>query len=243
MTPSLPAHGPYVSAQGRARVTTVLLIAGAVISGLLIVAEIIQLAFPEFSEGQQVSDNAGGLLGLVLYSLLTILGALVFVATVIVFLMWLHRVSSNLPAFGYWRSQGYSPAWAIGSFFVPFVNLAVPYQAIKDIWQKSRPASSEPFSFSHSPPGFFPAWWGFWLASNFATNAHFRMSGNPGFRDAALIAGIISEMLSIPAAVFAIQVVRDIVKRQEQAIAHMRPNEQFPVPPPPPTFEQAGEKV
>ena len=243
MTPSLSSHGPYVSAQGRARVTKVLLITCAVISGLLIVAEILQLAFPEFSEGQQLSDNTGGLLGLVLFSLLTILRFIVIVATAIVFLMWLHRVSSNLPAFGHWKSQGYSPGWAVGSFFVPFGNLVIPYQAIKDIWRKSCPASSESFSFSNSPPGFFPAWWGFWLASNFATNAHFRMIGAPGFRDAALIVGIISQMLSIAAAVFAIQVVSDIVKRQETAIEHVKPNQQFPIPPQPPLFGPTGEQI
>lgn len=243
MTPSLPSHGPYVSARSRARVTAISLIAGAVISALLIVAEIIQLAFPQFSTGQDPADNPGGMIGLFLYLGLTVLGFVVFVITAIVFLMWLHRVSSNLPAFGYWKSQGYSPAWAVGSFFVPFVNLVVPYQAIKDIWQKSRPASAESFSFVKSPPGFFPAWWGFWLASNFATNAHFRMSGNPDFRDAALIVGIVSEVLSIAAVAFAIQVINEIVKRQEEAIEHVTPNQQFPVPPLPPTFAPSGEQT
>jgi hypothetical protein len=69
------------------------------------------------------------------------------------------------------------------------------------------------------------------------------MSGNPGFRDAALILGIISQMLSIAAAAFAIQVVSEIVKRQEQAIEHVRPNERFPPPPPPPIFEQPVEQT
>lgn len=243
MTPSLPSHGPYVSPRSRARAATILLIAGAVISGLLIITEIIQMAFPEFAEGQRLADNTGGLIGLFLYSALTLLGLVVYLATIVVFLIWLHRVSSNQYAFGYWKSQGYSPAWAIGSFFVPFVNLVVPYQAIKDIWQKSRPAVSDSFSFDKSPPGFFPAWWGFWLASNFGTNAHFRMSQNPGFRDGALIMGIISEMLSIAAAAFAIQVINDIVKRQEQTIEHVKPNQQFPVPPLPPKFEPTGEQT
>src|ERR1700752_3754844 len=117
-SPALSSHGPYVSARGRARVATIFLITCAVISALLIVAEIIRLAFPEIAEGQEFSDNAGGLIGLFLYSALTLLGFVVFVITVIFFLRWLHRVSNNQYAFGYWKSQGYSPAWAIGSFFV-----------------------------------------------------------------------------------------------------------------------------
>jgi hypothetical protein len=180
LTPSPWSHGPYVSAHTRARVVTILLSAGALISGLLVVVEVAQLAFPAFTEGQQLEDNPGGLASLFLYLALTLLGVAVFIATAILFLMWLHRCSTNLPAFGHWKSQGYSPAWTVGSFFVPIANLFVPYQATKEIWQKSLPANSDLFSFSTSPPGFFAAWWGFWLTSNFATNIHFRMSGKSG---------------------------------------------------------------
>ena len=83
VTPALPSHGPYVSPRGRARVATAFLIAGAVINGLLIIAEIIQLAFPMFRAGDQLADNPGGWFGLVLYSLLAVLRFLVYVGTVI----------------------------------------------------------------------------------------------------------------------------------------------------------------
>ena len=215
---------------------TILLGAGALISGLLIVVEIAQLAFPAFTEGQELEDNPGGLASLFLYLALTFLGVAVFLATAIVFLMWLHRCSTNLPAFGHWKSAGYSPAWTVGSFFVPIANLFVPYQATKEIWQKSLPANSDMFSFSSSPPGFFPAWWGCWLVSNFATNIHFRMTGTQELRDAGIIVGIVSEVLSIAAAIFAIQVIREIGHRQEEAIREMGQVEQFPAPPPPPVF-------
>jgi len=216
-----------------------LLIIAAVIKSLLILTGIAQLAFPAFTKGQEATDNAGGLAASISYAALTLLSFVVFVITAVVFLMWLHRVCSNLPAFGHWKSGGYSPGWAVGSFFVPLGNLAMPYQAVKEIWQKSRPANSQSFSFSSSPPGFFPAWWGFWLTSNFALNIHFRMS-KAEFRDARIIIGIIASALSITAAAFAIEVIKEIVRRQEETIAHVRPNEQFPVPPPPPIFDAAA---
>jgi len=128
-----------------------------VCSALLILAEVAQLGFPEFAAGQAFDDNPGGLAALLLYLAFTILRGVIFIITTVGFLMWLHRSSSNLPAFGYWKSQGYSPAWAVGSFFVPIANLFMPYKALKEIWQKSRPANSQSFSFSSSPPGFFPA--------------------------------------------------------------------------------------
>ena len=156
MTPSPTPQTSYVSAHPRGRIAIILLVIGAACSALIILAEIGQIAFSDFSEGQEVADNPGGFAASLLYALLTLLGIVIFIVTAIVFLMWLHRSSSNLTSFGYWKSQGYSPAWTVGSFFVPIANLFVPYQTTKYVWQKSRPATSESFSFSHSPPGFFP---------------------------------------------------------------------------------------
>ena len=126
----------------------ILLVIGAVCSALIILAEICQILFPEFTSGQELTDNPGGFAALTAYAGLTLLGFVIFVVTVIAFLIWLHRSSTNLTAFGYWKSQGYSPAWAVGSFFLPIVNLFVPYQATKEIWQKSKPSNSQSFSFS-----------------------------------------------------------------------------------------------
>src|SRR5262249_16329953 len=147
-----------------------LLIAGAVCSGLIIIAEVFSLLFPAFREGQELANNPGGFAALMLHALFTLLGFAILVANGVLFLISVHRSSTHLRAFGPWNSPSHSPAWAVGSFFVPFANFYVPYQAIKEIWLKSRPGDSQSFSFETSPPGFFPAWWGFWLASNIATN-------------------------------------------------------------------------
>jgi hypothetical protein len=75
----------------------------------------------------------------------------VYIATAVAFLMWLYRASNNVAAFGQ-RTQ-HSSGWAVGSFFVPIMNLFVPYQATKDIWQKSEP-DAQSFSFGVPVPGF-----------------------------------------------------------------------------------------
>jgi len=161
----------------------------------------------------------------------------VFVATVVVFMIWLYRACNNLPAFGANRRYiGYSPGWAVGSFFVPFANLVVPYRAIKELWQKSVPADAEGFSYAISPPGFFAAWWGFWIISNFAANAYFRMTAAEAPREVTAIVGIVSEVLSVAAAGFAIMVVRDIDRRQQEASKNLPASHGWPSPPPPPDF-------
>jgi len=63
------------------------------------------------------------------------------------------------------------------------------------------------------------------------------------FRDAKVITGIIASALSIAAAAFAIQVIKEIVQRQEETIEHVRPDEQFPPPPPPPIFDRPREQT
>lgn len=157
MTPSPAPQTSYVSAHSRGRLTRILLVGGAVCSALIIVVEIGQILAPEFNQGEEIADNPGGYTVLVLYLLLTLLGFVIFVATAIVFLLWLHRSASNLTAFGYWKSQGYSPAWAVGSFFVPIVNLFVPYQATKYVWQKKVvPQILNLFRSQPRHPGSFP---------------------------------------------------------------------------------------
>jgi hypothetical protein len=222
-----------VSAHNRARLLTVLLIVGAVISLLTIPSHILDLSVAPLGEDQDISDNPGGFLALAFTGVLGLATIAVYIATVVVFLMWLYRVSNNVAAFG--ATTQHSSGWAVGSFFVPIMNLFVPYQAVRDIWKKSEPNATDAFSYGVSPPGFFPAWWGFWIVSNISSNAYFRMTLEGTRLEASAPVGILSEVLSIVAAVFAIQVIKEIDRRQEERAQTLQ--RAFPTPPPPPVFE------
>lgn len=228
-----PQYRPYVSAHNLARLATVLLIVGAVISLLTIPSHVLDLYVQPFGEDQEISDNLGGFVALALTGVLGLTAVAVYLATVVVFLMWLYRVSNNVASFGETRQT--SAGWAVGYFFIPIANLFVPYQAIKEIWKKSDPAAADSLLYSASPPGFFPAWWGFWIASNITSNIYFRMTMAGTSPEALAIIGILSEVLSIVAAVFAIQVIKDIDRRQEERARNLQ--QVFPAPPPPPVFE------
>jgi hypothetical protein len=231
--PASYRHRPYVSAHNRARLVTVLLIVGAVISLLTIPSHVLDLSVDPLGEDQEISDNPAGFLALAFTGVLGLATIAVYIATVVAFLMWLYRVSNNVAAFG--ATTQHSSGWAVGSFFVPIMNLFVPYQAIRDIWKKSEPTATDAFSYGVSPPGFFPAWWGFWIVSNIASNAYFRMTLAEAPAEASATVGILSEVLSIVAAVFAIQVVKEIDRRQEERARNLP--QAFPTPPPPPVFE------
>ena len=229
-------HQAYVSARRRAQVTVVLLVAGAVISFLTIPSHLLDMYVTPFNGNQEVSDNPGGFVALMLTGVLGLATVGVYIATVVAFSMWLYRASNNVAAFGQ-RTQ-HSSGWAVGSFFVPIMSLFVPYQAAKDIWQKSEP-DAQAFSFGVAAvPGFFAAWWGFWIASNIASNIYIRMAFADEPVDGSSIVGIFSELLSIAAAGFAIKVVRDIDRRQDERSRNL-PEYAGPTPPPPPVFQAA----
>src|SRR5262245_23012303 len=162
-----------MSARRRAQVTVLLLIVGAVISFLTIPTHILDMYVSPLNANQEVSDNPSGFFALILTGVLGLATVAVYIATVIAFLMWLYRSSNNVAAFGQ-RTQ-HSSGWAVGSFFVPIMNLFVPYQAAKDIWQKSEPVAQS-FTFAVTVPAFFAAWWGFWIASNIVSNIYIRMT-------------------------------------------------------------------
>ncbi len=129
---------PYQSPRTRANWTVGLLVATCVVSGfvLLSMLEVLGMA-RQVVAGQYVSDadwneaisNVDGLLALS-FALL--------IATATAFLLWVHRASKNLVSLGA-HGQRFSPAWAVGWWFVPIMMLFRPYQVMAEIWRGSRP--------------------------------------------------------------------------------------------------------
>lgn len=227
-----PSHSTYNSAHFRASIVKILLVVGAAAAGISLLAEALSLAFPPLTEDQEIGENmmAAGI-GLIIF-LLALLESITYVTTVVFFLMWLHRSYANLRAFNYRIPLDHSPGWAVGSFFIPFVNLAVPYRAVREVWQKSWPAD-EVFLSAPSPPATFPIWWTFWLLSCFAGNISIRLSFNENAPETAgTIVSIVSDAVSIVAAVFAFFVVDAIDKKQEETSRKV--NFEGPAGPPPP---------
>jgi hypothetical protein len=122
---------------------------------------------------------------------------------------------------------------AVGSFFIPFVNLVVPYRAVREVWQKSA-ISEELMLGLPEAPARFPVWWMFWLLGSFVGNISMRLSFNENVPPTtATLVGILASALSIFAAVFAYLVVDAIDKRQEDTTEKLQLG-RFSRPQPPP---------
>ena len=225
---------PFNSAHGRAQIVKILLVVGAVVTGISLFAEALSLAFPPVTDDQEIGDNPIGVALILVNFLVAVLELMLYVTTVVFFCVWLYRASDNLVKFNPWNRASYSPGWAVGSFFVPFVNLVVPYRAVKEVWQKSGPPD-EAYLSEPGPPASFPVWWAFWLVAGFAGNISLRASLNESVPESTgTMISIIASALHIVAAVFAYIVVDAIDKKQEETSGKLKLGN-IPSPPPPPT--------
>jgi len=234
-----PSPHPFTSAHVRAVIVKILLIVNAVVAGLILLVDALTLVFPLPIPGQEPGENPMGIVLAILMFLLGVFEIIVYLTTVVFFCMWLYRSYNNLRAFDQWSRLDSSAGWAVGSFFIPFVNLVVPYRAVREVWQNSWPPEEARLS-APDPPASFPLWWMFWLLAAFAGQISWRVTFTEGVpANTAALISIGAGALSILAAVFAFLVVNAIDKRQEETSRSIK-LPQFTGPPPPPDLSMSG---
>ncbi|MFM5931496.1 MAG: DUF4328 domain-containing protein [Novosphingobium sp.] len=77
--------------------------------------------------------------------------------------VWIYRAWSNLHVLGL-EGLNYTPGWAAGSLFVPFVNLVIPMKAMRELYNRS---SGEDAWQSEAPAPDVSSWWSAFLAAMF----------------------------------------------------------------------------
>jgi hypothetical protein len=152
------------------------------------------------------------------FSLLALPSFVIGVAAIVVFLVWFSRAYKNLPPLGNRRLR-FTPGWAVGSWFVPFLNLVRPKAIANDIWKGSDP---------ELPPGpteewrdrpvapLVHWWWGIYLASLFRFTVTFNDVGLD--EQDALYARLeaVYNLLTVVAGVLAIGVIGRVTERQRE---------------------------
>ena len=136
--------------------------------------------------------------------------------TAVLWLVWLHRAYTNLVFVGSKRVR-FSPTWAVGYWFIPFVNLVRAYQVMKDLWLRSDSRNDRDGYDDLPAPVLLRGWWGMSLAwaglePVFASIARDARTAEQ-LSDATHM-GIAVGAVGIVATVLAIRVVREIDRRQ-----------------------------
>jgi hypothetical protein len=175
------------------------------------------------------AENLEGLIGLV-----AIPQFLSNIAIIVVFLIWLYRSYANLRSLG---AQGlrFSPGWTVGYYFVPILNLFRPPQVMQETWRASDPVYVEEDSRAwREAKGSWlvGVWWAFWLISNFAGQASFRLTLAPqpgmGALKSGAVLSVIATIATLTAGTCLIFLVLGITGRQEKKLQQRKAyQEQF----------------
>lgn len=239
----------FVPADGAGRWTKGLLLATLVLSVVGIVSGLLQLellsraATGGISQAEAAANDSR-------QQLIGVLQLLLYVGTVVAFLIWFHRVHKNLPDLG-GRELKYTPGWAVGGFFVPFLNLVRPLQVMREVWLGSDPSGLERDIASGGPsirnqlgtPALIGWWWALFLISGFLGNIAMRMGFGQNqtldqLQDLTALL-VFSDVINIPSALVAIRLVGRITGWQAERGDRIR--SAIPPPLPAPSTVQTTE--
>lgn len=90
----------------------------------------------------------------------------------ILILVWIWRANRNAHALGA-AGMRFTPAWAVGWFFIPLANLVKPFDVMREIWRaRDRPGDWQ----RHQAPAVIGWWWLFLLVAIIAGNVAPRLA-------------------------------------------------------------------
>ncbi|MFJ7203767.1 DUF4328 domain-containing protein [Streptomyces sp. NPDC098789] len=190
ISPPVPASSALRSPKGLATALTILLaVAGAV-----------DLAAAAIGFGTDAAADIEGdgplTAAALMYACVGIAQIALLLGTGAVFIVWFHRARVNG---GVFRPDLFDqgPGWAIGSWFIPIVNLFFPYRIAQDIWRASVQAAPDGSARAVSVTP-VTVWWVTFIASNLISRA----------------SDSVGSLLSAVSAVFAVLFVRKLTAMQ-----------------------------
>jgi len=149
----------------------------------------------------------------------------VFALTALAFVLWFYRAYENLRPLGV-ENPRWGSGWAVGGWFVPFLNFVRPKSLANDIWRGSDPALPPQLEQPSGPvPWWHHLWWALFLANGiFARVAAQTFDNAPSLEERADAANLLStsDALGIVASAAAIAVVFATTQRQRRRAAALR---------------------
>lgn len=212
---------PFVSGHPWAQWVSILIAAVVVLDIVAVVSDYIEIQLiSRIMRGEIITmaeANANDIRQNVIITIYLVL----FYITAILFCMWIHRAHRNLPSLGA-SGLKYSPWWAVGGFFVPFLNLVRPFQVTTEIWKASDPTTdvNDSVAWQSAPTSpFIISWWLLFLISGLLGNLILRLSLQAETLNEMLTkswVAFVTDAVEIPAAILLILVIRNIDLRQEK---------------------------
>ncbi|HET7588882.1 MAG TPA: DUF4328 domain-containing protein [Solirubrobacterales bacterium] len=170
------------------------------------------------------------------YSIWTGFSIIALLVAAGVFIAWFYRAYKNLRRLGV-QNMRYGEGWAIGAWFVPFLNWVRPKQIANDVWRGSeRGVDTWWYWRDVEVPGLVHWWWALFLGQGLVVYAGQRMVQS-GYHDATSSFGslssglsqmksgtvidILGQLVALGAVVLAINVVSQVTQRLDALRAEL----------------------
>ena len=143
--------------------------------------------------------------------ILSILYLIAYIASAITFILWFRRAYFNLhQKINY---LAYSEGWAVGSWFVPFINLYRPYQIMKEMFTETKEliTNKKENVFLSSSINLLGWWWALWIINGIIGQVTFRYSLHANELSEFITSTVMSmagNILGIPLAIVTIKLIK-----------------------------------
>ena len=126
---------------------------------------------------------------------------------------WIYRTNANAHSFS--GDMTISPAWSVGWFFVPFANLVMPYQGVKETWRESHEHAG---FYDEADSSLLNWWWGLWIATNILANVSVMFGGDSETPlEGAIYIDLLASALNVPLCLILARMIRRLSRVQLSA--------------------------
>jgi hypothetical protein len=209
----------YRPLRRRANWVIVLLVLGIVVDAASVVSGLMERSLLADIAGGDLVTSSEADASDIRQAIVAGIQGIVFVLTCIAFLFWFSRAYRNLEPLGA-GVRRFGQGWAVGSWFLPIVNIWFPKQIANDIWRASDPEAPRDQASTWrnaSVPGLYLAWWLAYVAMSWLYSTASRlMLRAEGISELKAINGVwlAADVLGIAAGVLAALVVHRTTTRQ-----------------------------
>jgi hypothetical protein len=194
----------------RARQAVLMFTAQLIATALFIITSVVAMFYyqrtPDY-DGESLSwEMAPHIASSLSLMVTTVLG-------IVYFLRWFRRAYANLERVG--ENIAYSEGWAVGAWFVPFLNLWRPYQIMKEIWYKTRQVYGTVADEDHR---LVKIWWIVFLIRGFLERTTSRISWRANTSKELIYAAqmeILSAVVNMGALWLTIHLIRKVALFEE----------------------------
>jgi hypothetical protein len=143
-----------------------------------------------------------------------VLYLIVYIISTVTFIQWFRRAYFNL----HLRVDYllHTEGWAAGSWFVPVISLFRPYQIMKELYEESiELLEKRGIRVPDISMNYISVWWAFWILSSIFGQVILRITLKSNTVDDYIfttICGMIQNIVNIPLAILAIQVIKNYAK-------------------------------